>query len=218
MDGPHDLGGKQGFGPIDVNEPEQPFHHEWEARMWGMSRCTDMPEWTIDWWRYVRELIDPVDYLTRPYFDSWAQTQFAAFIESGVLTVDEIRAGQSATPPITKADVINTQQAIESARSAKCFERAAEQTPSYKIGDQIITQVLGNQNHTRLPAYARGKNGVIVAHHGTHIFPDESARGREIAQHLYTVAFDASTLWAEAGTRKDRIFLDLWESYLEPTK
>ena len=32
MDGIHDLGGKQGYGPIDVDEVDTPFHHDWEAR------------------------------------------------------------------------------------------------------------------------------------------------------------------------------------------
>ena len=66
MDGPHDLGGKEGFGPIDVDEEEVPFHHAWEGRMWGLAKCTCAPDWTIDWWRHVRELTDPVDYLSRP--------------------------------------------------------------------------------------------------------------------------------------------------------
>ncbi len=38
MDGVHDLGGKQGHGPIDVHEPVEPFHSEWEARAWALSK------------------------------------------------------------------------------------------------------------------------------------------------------------------------------------
>ena len=33
MDGIHDLGGRDGYGPIDVNEPPEPFHAPWEARL-----------------------------------------------------------------------------------------------------------------------------------------------------------------------------------------
>ena len=33
MDGIHDLGGVEGFGPVEV-EPDEPwFHHEWERRV-----------------------------------------------------------------------------------------------------------------------------------------------------------------------------------------
>ena len=42
-----------------------------------------------------------------------------------------------------------------------------------------------------------------------------NAQGKEEAQHLYSVVFDAQELWPEAGAGRDRVFLDLWESYLE---
>ena len=218
MDGAHDLGGKQGFGPIDTDEPEVPFQHEWEGRMWGMARCTDAPEWTIDWWRHVRELIDPIDYLDRPYYDSWAQTQVAALIDSGVLTMDEVVSGKPAGLPMEKPQAITTQQAVEQDRSSVSrFDVEADHPARYQVGDGVTTRALiDNGGHTRLPQYARGKTGVIHACHGCHVFPDENARGRKSGQHLYTVAFDASVLWAEAAGRKDRIFLDLWESYFEP--
>ena len=36
MDGIHDLGGRQGFGPVDVDEPDEVFHEAWEGRVWGI--------------------------------------------------------------------------------------------------------------------------------------------------------------------------------------
>ena len=77
MDGIHDLGGKQGYGPIEIDDDDRPFHEEWEGREWGIAQCARTPGITIDWWRHCRELIMPVDYLGRPYFDSWAQTDFS---------------------------------------------------------------------------------------------------------------------------------------------
>ena len=38
MDGVHDIGGRQGFGPIAVDENEEPFHAPWEGRMLGIAR------------------------------------------------------------------------------------------------------------------------------------------------------------------------------------
>ena len=43
MDGIHDLGGRQGYGPIDVNEPPEPFHAPWEARLFGITRAFTRP-------------------------------------------------------------------------------------------------------------------------------------------------------------------------------
>ncbi len=217
MDGVHDLGGKQGFGPIDVDEVEVPFHADWEGRMWAIAQCARSPDWTIDWWRHVRELIDPVDYLSRPYFDSWAQTHIAAFIDSGGFTLDEILASQSATiavDPQPSQEDEDIFAAIEA--QAHRFDREIEAQPAYRVGDRVFTRKLLPGHHTRLPAYARGKPGVIHAQHGAHVFADSSARGNEIAQHLYSVVFEASDLWIEAANKKDRVFIDLWESYLDP--
>ena len=219
MDGVHDLGGKQGFGPIDVDEVEVPFHADWEGRMWAIAQCARSPDWTIDWWRHVRELIDPVDYLSRPYFDSWAQTHIAAFIDSGELTLDEIVSNQSATTPANQQPSRENEDifaAIEA--QAYRFDREIEAQPAYRVGDRILTRQLLPRHHTRLPAYARGRPGVIHAHHGAHVFADESAQGHEIAQHLYSVVFEASDLWIEAGNKKDRVFIDMWESYLDPAR
>ena len=49
MDGAHDLGGQQGFGPIEGDSVSEPFNEEWEGREWGMAQCALTPELTIDW-------------------------------------------------------------------------------------------------------------------------------------------------------------------------
>ena len=69
--------------------------------------------------------------------------------------------------------------------------------------------------HTRLPAYARGKRGVIDTVIGPHPLADANADGEERREWLYTVRFDASELWPEDGKGADALYLDLWESYLE---
>ena len=74
---------------------------------------------------------------------------------------------------------------------------------------------MGAKGHCRLPAYARGRAGRIHAYHGAHIFADDSAKGIERADHIYSVVFEAGALWPEAADRRDRVFLDLWEPYLE---
>ena len=46
MDGPHDLGGKDGCGPIDVNAP--PFREKWEQRQWALTKNVPLSGGTID--------------------------------------------------------------------------------------------------------------------------------------------------------------------------
>lgn len=216
MDGVHDLGGKEGFGPIDVKEPDVPFQHRWEGRIWAIVKLTGAADWTIDWWRHVRELIEPVDYLTRRYFDQWMQTQTAALIDSGILTLEEMTSGEirpargPTGSPLQRGDVV-----AKVASFAKDYSRAIDVPPAFTKGDHVRARLMGATGHTRLPAYVRGRVGVIHARHGAHILPDASARGEEKAEHLYTVAFRADALWPEASGRLDQVFLDLWESYLE---
>lgn len=216
MDGIHDLGGREGFGPIDVQEREVPFHHPWEARMWSIAMLTGAPDWTIDWWRHVRELIEPADYLTRRYFDQWMQTQAAALIDSGLFTLAELTGGVGSplsprpVAPLRRSDVL-----AQVAAMARDYSRVLAAPPVFAAGDPVRARAFGDLGHTRLPAYVRGRSGTIYAHHGAHLLPDAGARGEERAEHLYSVVFAAGSLWPEAAGRRDRVYLDLWESYLE---
>mgnify|MGYP002700353999 CR=1 FL=1 len=214
MDGIHDLGGKLGYGPVDVNEPEEPFHAEYEGRMWAISRSSRAPGVNIDWWRHVRENIAPKDYLNRSYFDSWAQTEMATMIDAGVCTIDELLTQKvdgnpvSPLPTQTKAQVL----ADHALKNFK-FDREIDKLPKYRVGDEVHTISTASAGHTRLPAYARDKPGIISAHHGAHLFPDAGAKGHEVAQHMYTVVFTAQTLWGAQAAPNDTVSLELWEDY-----
>ena len=216
MDGIHDLGGKQGFGPVDVDD-EYGFHHDWEGREWGIAQCARTPGITIDWWRHCRELIMPLDYLQRPYFDSWAQTDFATYIEAGWITLEEVSSGKASGSQETAAPppAMTLEQVLaEDHAHARCFASEIDEAPAFAVGQSVNTVCCGYSGHTRLPQYARGRQGVIYAHRGAHIFPDHSAEGVETYQHMYTVMFLASELWGDVSASHDKVFLDLWESYL----
>jgi nitrile hydratase subunit beta len=217
MDGIHDLGGRQGFGRIDVDESEEQFHAPWEARVRGMvNAMTRAPDWSLDWFRHCRELIEPVDYLSRPYFDQWAQTYCAMLVNSGYATVKEGASGKSATPieglPAPMA-VVDVQKAR---LGAKRYDRAIAQAPRFAVDARVHTRGYGATGHTRLPGYARGRAGRITRQHGAHVLPDANARGEKHHEHLYTVVFEASELWPEAQGRREKVYINLWESYLEP--
>jgi nitrile hydratase beta subunit len=216
MDAIHDLGGRQGFGAIDVDEPEETFHEPWEGRLFGMVRAMSRPaDWSVDWFRHCRELIEPTIYLTHPYYDQWLQAYAAMMVNSGVATVEELASGKARAPasglppPMTAADVGGAQ------RGRPSFARKIDEAPAFAVGDRVRVISHGVPGHTRLPAYARSRRGIVEADHGAHVFPDANAHGEERAAPLYTVGFDMAELWPEARGRRERVFLDLWESYLE---
>jgi len=87
----------------------------------------------------------------------------------------------------------------------------------FKAGDRVVARNLHPLGHTRLPRYARGRRGVIDRDHGVFIFPDTHAAGTgQKPQHVYAVRFDARELWGEAAEPRQFVYLDLWESYLDP--
>jgi len=216
MDGIHDLGGREGFGAVEVDESDEQFHAPWEARVRGLvNAMSRAPDWNLDWFRHCRELIEPSDYLARPYFDQWVQTYCAMLVNSGCATIEELASGES-TAPVEGLPEPMSADAVKGTRlGAKRYDREIPEAPVYAVGDSVRARAHGVSGHTRLPAYVRGRTGRITSHHGAHVLPDANALGEKHYEHLYTVAFEASELWAEAQGRQERVYLNLWESYLE---
>jgi nitrile hydratase len=96
------------------------------------------------------------------------------------------------------------------------YVREIDAKPLFAPGDAVRARNINPDGHTRLPRYARGRRGVVVASHGAHVFPDSHAHGKgEDPRPLYTVRFTACELWGEAANPRDSVSLDLWEPYLE---
>ena len=216
MDGIHDLGGKEGYGPVPVTTGDAPFDHDWERRMWGLAREGLVHSMTIDWFRHGLELMVPGDYLTYSYFQKWATNYLMLFADDGLATLDEIAAGHVADPAAPAAPK-TTAEVIEQVRAACTdFSTAADTPPRFAVGGMVRTLTQGTAPHTRLPGYARGRTGTVIAHHGAHLLPDAGAQGRHVGDHLYTVSFPARELWGAEAHAADTVTLELWESYLVP--
>ena len=216
MDGIHDLGGRQGYGPIDVGEPPEPFHAPWEARLFGITRAFTRPgSFSIDLFRHVRECIEPAEYLGRCYYDQWLLAYAVMMVEAGAVSVEELATGKSARPMPGMPPPMPPDKVASEKRKMARFDRESERRPAFAPGDRVKTISLGSRGHTRLPQYARGHAGRIETFRGVHVLPDTNLAGDGGAEPLYTVSFLAAELWPEAAGRKDRVYLDLWESYLE---
>jgi len=217
MDGVHDLGGREGFGPIVGKHDEKVIHADWEIRDFAIKQSSAAGQsWTVDWFRYCRELTGPVDYLTRPYYDQWLTTLAAQLVDEGYLTLDEIKSGVSAFAPKPGRPPQTAEGARASVRDPRSFVVNGNAPPRFALSQRVRCRLDGGVGHTRLPGYVRGRAGEIHAHHGGHVLADASARGEHRGEHLYTVSFASSDLWPEARGSGDRVFVDLWESYLEP--
>jgi nitrile hydratase len=214
----HDLGGMHGMGPIRYETNEPVFHEEWERRVYAITRAIGAwGKWNIDAGRHAIEQLPPEDYLRMSYYEKWLVRSIGLLKKHGLVTQEEIEAGLpapgslKATPPLAAADAL----AYASRRGR--YERPdVVVNARFQIGQRVRARNINPVGHTRLPRYARGKQGMISRHHGIFVFPDTNAHFLgERPQHLYSVRFSARELWGEEASPRDSIYLDMWDSYLD---
>ncbi|HEV2201932.1 MAG TPA: nitrile hydratase subunit beta [Bryobacteraceae bacterium] len=218
MNGIHDMGGMQDMGPIQREKDEPVFHEAWEGRVYAMNRALGAwGKWSIDASRHSRELIPPADYLRMSYYEKWLTGNIELLVQRGLVTREEIETGkpapgsQKAAPRLTVAGVAASALVRGSYKRPEVDAKAR-----FRIGQRVRARNINPLGATRLPRYARGKDGVIALHHGIFVFPDTNAHFQgEQPQHLYSVRFTARELWGDAASARDTVHLDLWDSYLE---
>jgi nitrile hydratase subunit beta len=218
MNGIHDLGGMQGMGRIAPEENEPVFHAPWEGRVFAITRATGAwGKWNIDASRYAIEVLPPADYLRMSYYEKWLARTMEMLVAHGLVTREEIETGKpaagsrKASPPLTASDVPSMV-----ARGSRYLRPGAVAEVRFEVGQRVRARNMTPEGHTRLPRYARGKEGLVVRHHGIFVFPDTNAHFLgEQPQHLYSVRFTARELWGESASPRDSVHLDLWDSYLE---
>ena len=94
MNGPHDLGGQMGFGPIAPERDEPYFHAEWEKRALGVTICAGaMGHWTIDESRHARENLRPADYYASSYYEIWTKALEVLLERHGFVAAEELAKG-----------------------------------------------------------------------------------------------------------------------------
>ena len=86
----------------------------------------------------------------------------------------------------------------------------------FRAGERVRARNISPVGHTRLPRYARGKQGTIVRDYGVFVFNDGLVAGlRPKPQHLYSVRFTARELWGADAPAADSVYLALWDDHLE---
>lgn len=218
MNGAHDLGGAQGFGPVAPDPPgEGPFHADWQRRLVGMTIAMGAcGAWNIDMGRRAREDRPWAEYLATPYYGLWIAGMEALLVETGLCTAEEVATGRAAGPGRPVPRVLRAEQVTPVLTAGFPATRPERAPARFGVGDRVRAKDMNPRGHTRLPRYARGRTGTVHLHHGAHVFPDTVAHGRgEEPQHLYTVRFEATDLWGP-DTTASAVFVDCFEPYLEP--
>lgn len=209
-----DLGGTPNTDPI-VPEPEgELFHAGWEPRALAVTLAMGgTGSWNIDMSRAARETLP--DYAQRSYYAIWIGALEKLLAERGLAMPDELATGRALHAPRPVARVLHAADVPSVLAAGSPTERPATVPARFAVGDRVRTRVEAVDHHTRLPRYARGKVGTIERVHGMHVFADSHAHGLGAdAQWLYTVAFDARSLWGDDAAPGATVTIDAWEPYL----
>jgi nitrile hydratase beta subunit len=217
MNGPHDLGGQMGFGPVAPERDEPYFHSDWERRVLGIAlSCGAFGAWNIDESRHARENIPPASYLSASYYEIWARALEVLLERHGFATRAEIDSGTKQIEPAVPKRILKAEMVAGVLSKGGPCDRPLETRPVFAAGDRVRTKNFNPETHTRLPRYARAKTGLVEAVQGAFVFPDDNAHGKgENPQWVYTVVFDASEIWGEGADPTLTVSIDAWESYLE---
>lgn len=216
MRGGHDLGGRQGFGPVDPEpESEEPvFHEEWERRVFALTMATGMlGQWNIDQSRHARERQHPVAYLEQSYYENWLAGTEKLLLEAGLVSAEELRSGTAKAECGKNLRIPDAKAARKILTSGGPAARQIESPPRFAVGNEVIVERKHATGHTRSPDYVQGCRGLVRDHHGAHIFPDANSEGEQVAHHLYSVEFSSRELWGCDAEPFD-VLIDLWEPYL----
>ena len=218
MNGVHDMGGMQGLGPIDPEQHEPVFHEPWEARVFALVRAMGAwRKWNIDASRFQREQIPAAEYLRMSYYEKWLAGLDELMVAKGLVTAAELASGKASSEAPRRSPALTADKVPILVSKGSVSNRATSAAPLYATGQSIRTRNMNPLGHTRLPRYARGRAGTIDRVHGVFVFPDTNALYQgENPQYLYSVKFTARELWGAAAAAQDSVYIDLWESYLEP--
>ena len=218
MNGVADMGGMHGFGPVDRSDDAWPFHADWERRILGITfSALGAGLFNVDEIRRATESADPITYLKSVYYERWLYSTVALLEEKGVVTAKELAAGHSATPAVNTAPPVTMEIARIILEQGGTSRTADGPAARFRPGDAVIGRNINPHGHTRLPRYARGKRGIVIADHGIFALPDTNSCGQGVhSQHVYGVRFAARELWGPEASARDSLQIDLFDDYLDP--
>jgi nitrile hydratase subunit beta len=218
MNSVHDMGGMHGMGPVQYEQNEPVFHAPWEGRAFALNIATRAGrKWNIDAGRYEIELIPAADYLRMSYYEKWVVRLEKLLVKTGLVAESEIENGKASPDSPKATPAVTADQVPRMLRTGALASRDIQAEPRFQIGQPVRARNINPTGHTRLPRYARGKAGVIHRNHGVYVFPDTNALLQgENPQHVYSVRFAARELWGAEASRRDAVYIDLWDNYLEP--
>jgi nitrile hydratase len=202
MDVVHDLGGKQGFGPVRYASSRTAFKAAWEPRANALySLGVRLGLINMDEYRHAIERMEPRHYLSASYYER-SLTGFATLcVEKGIVSQEELERLAEGSFPLSLPSAEGRLNAMP--------------RESFAVGDRVRVKNEFVSGHVRMPGYIRGKSGVVVGISPPYPFPDASAHNLQSQDEpTYDVSFRTEDLWPNAADPAT-VHVGVFESYLE---
>lgn len=201
MDGMHDLGGKQGFGKVTLHGNEKSFHHDWEIKINAISgRLVGAHIYNMDEYRHAIERMTPYHYMAASYYERVLTSAATLCVEKGIISKEALLEATNGSFPL-------------SLPSSPGRAPDAELAP-IAIGDTVQVKDEYVPGHIRMPAYIRGKRGVVVGMSDPAHFPDAAGHGISAPmQRSFDVRFSSHDLWPN-GSDAAAVHVGVFHSYL----
>jgi nitrile hydratase len=220
VDGVHDMGGMHGFGAVVEPGSELPYHERWEPRVFALHLLVSTERLGAGpGGRPTREEMPPAEYLEASYYERWIWSAERRLERSGAIAPGEVemmmeRLRKGADEP-SRTDAELAERTLAALRAGEQLDGA--ETTRFRPGDRVRPRRMRPRGHTRCPRYARGVEGRVEHLRALDALPDLAVYGQEAPpEPVYSVAFRSDDLWGPGEEPPFTVFLDLWESYLEP--
>jgi nitrile hydratase len=202
MDGIHDLGGRQGFGKVRHAPTAEAFHEDWEKRVNALySLAVRLGIFNMDEYRHAIERMEPRHYLSAGYYERTLTSLATLCVEKGIVGREELEHRAGGAFPL--------------ALPAAPGRSNVAGRPRLAIGDSVRVRIDHVPGHVRMPAYIRGKRGVVVSISPVYPFPDAHAHAVPAEDEAtYDVRFKSTELWPDAA-EPALVHVGVFESYLE---
>jgi nitrile hydratase beta subunit len=198
----HDMGGRQGFGPVRYAQKARAFHADWEVRANSLyALAVRSGIFNMDEYRHAIERMEPRHYLAASYYERSLTSLATLCVEKGVVTREELEQRAGGAFPLASPSAPGRTNAPNRER--------------FKPGDGVRVKVDYVPGHVRMPGYIRGKTGVVVRESPAYPFPDAHAHGVDAEEEpTYDVRFRSEDLWPNSADVA-LIHVAVFQSYLE---
>jgi len=202
MDGIHDLGGKEGFGPVRYKKDAAIFREDWEVKANALySLAVKGGIFNMDEYRHAIERMEPKHYLNASYYERSLTSLASLCVEKGLVSKEELEELADGFYPLSLPGAAGRSNRSE--------------PKNFKPGDlvEVINEHVAC--HIRMPNYVRGKKGKVIRITPAYPYPDAHAHGVKARNEpTYDVEFKSSHLWPE-GAEEALVNVGIFESYLK---